>query len=414
LGAAGLACVYLLCGSVAEGQQLKYTQYLKLDEQSKQRLVRAYVRRDEEGFWAVHVSLYRVRTPISPEYALRTAVVMDDFYAKFTSILADKLMRNYKPQVAVFPDRESYARYLIGMGVDPGYSVGMCFRGGDHLAAYRARDEEYVQRVLFHEGTHQMVAHYTGRSRIPIWFNEGLATNIETWDLAMAPIENIKRSPLVSAYTHAMAGKVKNGKLPSLDDLVSMTHEEWSKSVDVRDNYATAWSFVNFLLDSEEGRRKLNEILLGVRTGVPMTKILPPSTVKELEASWHRDIESRLVLFGYIRYALGPGKSEGIDQSLSVLEMGAKEFPDLVYARFYRGALLLEAGRHEEALQELLHAEKVDPGLPSLYAMIGKAYLETGRRSEAIRYFKKAVKLNPADLESAELIKQARRLPLGR
>lgn len=103
----------------AGGPGLQYGKYLSLDDAGKQKLIERYVKKDAEGFWAVTVSKYEVRTKVSEEFTLRMAFLMDDFHAKFSSIFKGRFAHKHRPKLYVLPDMDSYRAFIRGRGVDP-------------------------------------------------------------------------------------------------------------------------------------------------------------------------------------------------------------------------------------------------------------------------------------------------------
>ncbi len=64
----------------------------------------------------------------------------------------------------------------------------------------------------------------------------------------------------------------------------------------------------------------------------------------------------------------------------------------------------LKAGKPEEALTILNALAAADPAAPGVEAMFGKAYFQSKKFAEAIVHLKSALKENPGDLESTQLL----------
>jgi len=58
-----------------------------------------------------------------------------------------------------------------------------------------------------------------------------------------------------------------------------------------------------------------------------------------------------------------------------------------------KGISLIEAGQHNNALKELLEAEKYSSGDPKIHYYLGMAYLGKGMRDKALNEFKEAISL---------------------
>ncbi|MHC5055830.1 MAG: tetratricopeptide repeat protein [Planctomycetota bacterium] len=391
----------------AGGPQLQYGKYLSLDDAEKQKLVKRYVKKDAEGFWAVTVSKYEVRTKVSEEFTLRMAFLMDDFHAKFSSIFKGRFARKHRPKLYVLPDIDSYRAFIRSRGADPVFSVGMYMSRGTVLVARYSKDDRRLQNILFHEGTHQLLHAYTGRSGLPVWFNEGCATNFETWDLTYTAAENVRLSVLRSRRRGVAAKAARGGSAHKLAKLLGITSREWSASQNPGLNYAMAWSLTNYLLSTERGRGNFNMILAAVYRGKPLQKLFTPQVKNMLEQMWYEDMKTRMALYDQF---IGPAWNEAgrkrFDRALELAGRGVEGHPKLADARFWRGRVLVAAGRYGDALKDLTFAEKADREFPRIQAELGRACLETGDRTKAESWLRKAVKRNPADLASAALLEE--------
>jgi len=391
----------------ARGADLQYGKYLALDDAGKQKLVERYVKKTPEGFWAVTVSKYEVRTKVSEEFTLRMAFLMDDFHAKFSSIFKGRFVRKHRPKLYVLPDIDSYRAFIRSRGADPVFSVGMYMSRGTVLVARYSKDERRLQNILFHEGTHQLLHAYTGRGGLPTWFNEGCATNFETWDLTYTAAENVRLSVLRSYRRRVAVKAARDGSAHKLSKLLGITSREWSASKAPQLNYAMAWSLTNYLLSTERGRANFNMILAAIYRGKPLTKLLTSRVKSALEGMWYEDMKSRMALYeDHIAPAWREVGRKRFDRALGLAEAGVRGYPKLAEARFWRGRMLLAAGKWGEAIEDLTFAEKADREFPRIQAELGRAYLETDDRAKAEGWLRKAVKRNPADLASAGLLQK--------
>ncbi len=406
IAAAGAAFALLArSAGAARGAELQYGKYLSLDDAGKQKLVERYVKKDAEGFWSVTVSKYEVRTKVSEEFTLRMAFLMDDFHAKFSSIFKGRFARKHRPKLYVLPDIDSYRAFIRGRGADPVFSVGMYMSRGTVLVARYSKDDRRLQNILFHEGTHQLLHAYTGRGGLPVWFNEGCATNFETWDLTYTVAENVRLSVLQSYRRHVAVKAARDGSAHKLSKLLGITSREWSATKNPQLNYAMAWSLTNYLLSTERGRGNFNMILAAIYRGKPLEKLLTTRVKSALEGMWYEDMKTRMALYDdRISPAWREAARKRFDRALAFVEGGVREYPKLADARFWRGRVLLAAGKWGEAIEDLTFAEKADREFPRVQAELGRAYLETGDRAKAEGWLKKAVKRNPSDLPSAALL----------
>ncbi|MHC4252257.1 MAG: tetratricopeptide repeat protein, partial [Planctomycetota bacterium] len=219
--------------------------------------------------------------------------------------------------------------------------------------------------------------------------------------------ENVRLSVLRSHYRYLAVKAAREGSAHTLARLLGITPHEWNGAKDFQLNYAMAWSLTNYLLSTERGRGNFNMILAAVYRGKPLEKLLTPQVRKQLEQMWHEDMKTRMALYDdRVAPAWREAGRKRFDLSLRFAEAGVREHPKLSDARFWRGRVLLAAGRHEDALKDLAFAEKADREFPRIQAELGRACLETGDRTKAESWLRKAVKRNPADLASAALLEE--------
>jgi len=404
--------VALLLGAVplSGSEGLYYYRYLELNGAEKEKLISRHVRRDRDGYYRVSLSRYVARTRISPEPALRLACLMEDFHRKFSAIFKGEFRRDRRPQVYLFRDRDSYREFIRRRGVDPAFSTGMYLARGSILAAHLKGDGELPISILYHEGTHQLIHAYLG-GRIPVWLNEGMAANFETWDTRYTALENIRRSAAVShGRRRAAVEAFGEGRAIPLIRLLSMTQREWRDAEDPALNYAMAWSLVNLILNSERGRNNLNLIIHRLLEGKDPRRLLSPGAIRELETLWHEDMESRMALHEkFIGPALREAKKENLEGAIRLAREGVAASPVSMEARFWLGWILCKAGRYGDAIPDLERALEFDSNFPGILSALGKSCLRRGERARAARYLERAVQQNPADPESPGLLDEIER-----
>ena len=163
------------------GRAMDYLAFKSLDAKTRQTLEERYVRQTKDGLWTVSVSVYIIKTNISRAFSLDMAFFMDNFYRKFNQVFIGGVRINRKPRVYVFKDKDQYRSFLSKKNINAGWSHGMYIPAWQFLVTFMS-DRDRLERILFHEGTHQLMHAYIG-TRIPVWLNEGMATNFETWNI---------------------------------------------------------------------------------------------------------------------------------------------------------------------------------------------------------------------------------------
>jgi Flp pilus assembly protein TadD len=82
--------------------------------------------------------------------------------------------------------------------------------------------------------------------------------------------------------------------------------------------------------------------------------------------------------------------------SLSIWSDTVRSCPGSARARANLGAALHRAGRSDEAIAQLLEAEKLEPGNALTRLMLGNLLAEAGRGREAAGEYRQALRLDPS------------------
>lgn len=404
--AAGILAACCAAHAPAAGKRLDYVKYLDLDEKAKQGLIQRYVRKDKRGFWIVSVAKYQVYTTVSGEFALRMAVLMDDFHAKFAAIFNGSFRLRERPKLYVLPDMPAYQAFLRSQGAGAGFSAGMYLPTRKILVGQRGQGDRQLQRILFHEGTHQLLHFYTGQYDVPVWFHEGAATNFETWSLRLTPVENVKANVELSGRYRGYCVKAAlDGQLMGTKRLFGISHRQWIATADPQSHYATAWSLVNYLLSTKNGQRNFNVMLAAFRRNRKLSKVMSETVRKKLETAWHDDVKSRLAAYerhflpGLMLARRGKGQ-EGLER----VEQGIAKTPKLLDGRYYKGRVLFRMGRFEEAAKVFEDLLKKKAGFPHMNSLLGACYVRMEDYVKARTFLKKAVFRHPNDKELKELL----------
>ncbi len=400
-------------------KRVTFEEYKKLDDATRRRMIRRYVKRSPRGEWEVLLRSYHIRTDISDEAALALAVKMDEFYAGFRSIFIGAFRIRVRPMLYAMKDKASYhsalSSWSSGRTSVPTWSAG-CFATLDkEYALFGCSEwgEEKMYTTLFHEGTHHLLRFYIGR-QFPRWFNEGVATNFQDRDVSLSAERNIYESIWKSRYPmllHAMVTgrKLKGKKLPKPDlvKLMSSGEKEWVQSSDPSIWYAQGWGFVNFLLSSgKSGQRNVNTLITSFRKGVEFRKVAPMAIRIALARQYHEYMEE--VIVPHVECSLLVArlmKAGNVQAASLVVEEGLKKHPKNFELLYYQGLLALEAGDAAGAYKILRPLEKKKPRHPLLYKTLGRAALEAGNKPKGKTWLRKALREDRGDEEARELLK---------
>lgn len=427
---AALALILLLqAGALSKG--ISFEKYQGLSEEDRQKLIKRYVKKGDD-YWNVCVGNYLVHSDISAERALAIAVKMDEFHRRFTKLFKGSFKIKERPQLYVTKTKEGYhaavSKWFKGRMGAPGWSAGLFAVSGRRFAlfSYSRDDEDQFCETLFHEGTHQLMRFYLGRS-CPVWFNEGMATNLETWDVSLSTDRNIaeeiwkSRRPML---LYAMAtGKnnaggqtlsVKASGKPNLGKLMDITHEQWSAAKNPSANYAQAWGIVNFLITHGPTSQKyMSKLLLAFRGLRPIGKVIISSRDRDaLIEHWNRYITE--VIVPHYDYSVGIEKlvkSARYADAEKLVKTGMEKYPENFELLYYKGLIALRSEKAKEAYKILTPLKKKYPHHPLLDLTLGEAALAAGDRTRAKRHLKAALAEDSRDEKAKKLLEKANKPP---
>lgn len=402
----------VLCSAFCSyGKDITYDDYLKLSDKKISRAVKRLVKK-EGGYYTVKQGRYYVHTDISPEKALQIAILMDDFQNRFSKVFRGSFKISRQAQVYLLGSKESYAKSLSEYSsgrIDAGWSAGMYTYRGSKGALFGdgSYGDEEVINIFFHEGTHQLLHYYLARNNIPVWFNEGMATNFESWSLNRSPENNranaiyVSRRPLLLKEIYP-----DNGFVP-FSRLIDISSEEWLSSSNPHNNYSSAWVACNFFLSSSDGREFLNILIRKLRSSSKNIN-LENDLVKKIELKINEYVEQ--VLVPHIKYTRAI-KDWLLDKDFSsvksLLDRMAEEYPDNREYLFYKFWYEVEQGNADDTMiKSILELEGNDFEDPCLYLTLAKAYKITGDIDKARKYAKDALEANSKDEDAEEFLEQ--------
>ena len=152
---------------------------------------------------------------------------------------SDKAFKPYKPVNASGKTTEWVAGYFQS-SEDINYIT---------LTTEREQDETF--RTIFHEYVHFLVDNTLGKSRVPPWFNEGLAKYYEQFS-----IENDQKVTLGSLNQNALRLLESNRLIPLetfFDIDYHSLHQQGGHGASIF--YAQAWAMMHYLIQGNQGKR---------------------------------------------------------------------------------------------------------------------------------------------------------------
>jgi hypothetical protein len=281
-------------------EKTEYQKYQDLSKRKKTRMVREYVRKDGYFFRAQR-GPYRVYSTVGPENALQYTLLMQDFHARISPFFKVKPKSEFKPQVYVTKTRESMIRlakrHITEKDHDVG-KVGAWSHGlySPYLRRLYVYEGKHTLQCLFHEGTHQYLHYLLGKNyeSLARWIDEGLATNFETWNPMDSIETNLKKSRERSSRKYVLREMFWKRKLPmSVKELTSLSKDSWAQARGRRVDYqyTAAWSFTDFLLNSEKGKELLNLVFEAARDGLT----IPSEAITSYEDEWKKYVKEKVL-----------------------------------------------------------------------------------------------------------------------
>jgi len=180
---------------------------------------------------------------------------------------------DHRVKIYIYPDRESF---LLATD-QPKWSEGVANFTKKEIASY-AWSDGFLDALLPHEMAHLIFRDYVGfKGEVPLWIDEGVAQ----W------MEPKKRE----AVKYAVKNLEKQGKLISLQRMMTLDVRQSSDSAFVTSFYIQAMSLVSFLINKYSAVRFTN-FCRQLRDGKSITESLkfayPVSirSVDELQAKW--------------------------------------------------------------------------------------------------------------------------------
>jgi hypothetical protein len=256
-------------------------------------------------FYSVKFGGYVIKSNVDAQFTAEAALYMRKFHVTFRKFFKPKPKVKTTPVVYLFKDRASYQDYvkkefksdtLVKAGGfysgRPGKSELFCWhnRPGKGFAAF-------PRTVMQHEGAHQLLSYILGTRRIPIWFNEGVATFFESWKVNDDYDANIARLRRTHGRFHIIKKAFGTDKFYDLAYLVKLDYKSWvpdkfgSKTTM---HYAEVESFMTFLMVSKQGRKFFAKIFVAVAKGKNVSRMLSARTIRSAQKAWYADIQGRI------------------------------------------------------------------------------------------------------------------------
>lgn len=295
-----LALAGLLAGSIGAGPQAadEGWKWSPADLKEIAALEKKVV--SKEGRFQVETANWRIDTPVSARFTAETGRFMELFQAAFAKLVRGKAVVEIKPTVLIFSRKSEYEEKFPdgskgffkyrwnGNGAWEEYCLYTYLAGEDRDFA------KFNHGILLHEGTHAALRNLVGKKDIATWFNEGLATYVQFWNLQeKSPPNPLNRYRRSFYRAHLKEHCLKDpGKLLSLADLLAVSSENWNPDgmgTEAKHHYALAESLIDFLLSTPKNQATFKRILEAVLTKEGAT-LLSEEEVRSLQPPWREHV----------------------------------------------------------------------------------------------------------------------------
>jgi hypothetical protein len=251
----------------------------------------------EPGFFRATGGSYVVRTDAGAEFALDAACFLERFRSQLDHIFRDVPPPARRPPlVLIFADEARYRRAVEGSR-----ARGVYVAASRTLYTFldRARGESdfatFYAKILLHEGAHEALHARCGP--LPPWFDEGVASYFQEWDVRLPVDANLERLRSTHYRIEDVRAAFGTERWVPLCRLLALGPAEWdADGYGPRTNlhYAEAASFVSFLLATKSGQRVFSRVYRAVKEREAIENVLTRERVRALEREWEEEIRERI------------------------------------------------------------------------------------------------------------------------
>lgn len=281
----------------------------------------------------------------------------------------EKAFRPYKPQTAEGKASKWVAGYFSPR------------EDANYIVLSTEGESQQTYQTIYHEYVHYLVNNSFGRSKVPPWFNEGLAEYYDQFS-----IEGDIRVNLGDLNNNHL-NTLQNTKLIPLRQFFSIDYftlyQQGSHSANIF--YAQSWALMHYLIHGKGGNRAgdINNYLKAISRG------------ETPEAAFHAAFKTTFEeMEKELRRYVGQSAYKGLQITFKnklVFDDKIKTEPmSLASANAYLGDLLLGSGRIEEAEARLVESLAAEPDNILANSTMGMAKMRQRKFADAKGYLEKA------------------------
>ncbi len=312
---------------------------------------------------------------------------LEQFRAAFQKIFTKvEISQPIDTNVIVFKNKKSYKPFLPKKeNGKPDTGIAGYFKGGNDqnfiTLSMDGRDSE-TYHTIFHEYTHFIVDSHFGKSRIPPWFNEGLAEYYST--LKVEKNQKVKLGLVIDGRLSVLA---RNSLIPFEDFFAISNRALHANGGNTRSIfYAQAWALIHYLMQSGKSV-ELSRFLVYVLDGTD-----PKDAFMKAFGEDYKTMEKELR--NYVRQRRFYGTFVELREPLNVESGFSSKKISEADSNAYLGDLLYHMHEKEDAEKYLTASLAADPNNLRANVAMGLLRVSQERKDEARKYLEIAVKNN--------------------
>jgi hypothetical protein len=205
-------------------------------------------RRDELEYFNLNMSGNEQPTHFNDQLSIR----INKVYQLLSDLVPKEKLEKVTVDLKIFNRINDYRRYSTRFSKTLGRRTNGFYIMRLNQAVVYKRNDFQAGQVALHESTHVINAGIFGY--IPRWLNEGIAEYTENMTLTGQVTEIHPNTSWSKNF------RVNTKRIVSLDELLSAKRRDWNSSQRLS-YYATSWSLIYFLMESEEDRQWLGQLL---------------------------------------------------------------------------------------------------------------------------------------------------------
>ncbi len=253
------------------------------------------------------------------------------------------------------------------------------------LSTEGSREDTYG--TIFHEYVHYLMDTNLGRSKIPAWFNEGIAEYYQTFRIV--DDQKVYLGDLQNGHLSLM----NNAKLIPFKDFLNVTNYSLAGGGHSRSIfYAQAWAFIHFLIHGNNGVNSdgLNKYVSLLQRNIDEEKAFREAFSTDY-ASMERDLQKYLKKNSYVGTVFDLGKKLTFDTEMSAAPVSEAD------ANAYLGDLLYHGQEYTSAEKYLNRALEIEPGSSFAQTSLGLVKMRQRNFAEAKKLLESAIAAPTAD-----------------